>query len=163
MRQVFFSFEYMKDAWRASQIRNMNVVSNSSTFSDNDWEEVKIKTKKAIKEWIDNQMNMRSCIVVLIGETTYSREWVKYEIQRAYELGKGIVGIYIHKLEDSDENQCDKGENPFDYVDANDGNPLSTYVNCYDSKYSTSKRVYQDIKDNIEDLIENAIANKPPL
>lgn len=45
MRQVFFSFEYNKDVWRASQIRKMNVVSKSSTFSDNDWETVKPKVK----------------------------------------------------------------------------------------------------------------------
>ena len=43
-RQVFFSFEYNKDAWRVSQVRNMGKVDNSSTFSDNDWEEVKEKT-----------------------------------------------------------------------------------------------------------------------
>lgn len=55
-RQVFFSFEYNKDAWRASQVRNMGKVDNSSTFSDNDWEEVKEKTDAKIKEWIDNQM-----------------------------------------------------------------------------------------------------------
>ena len=44
--QVFFSFEYNKDAWRASQVRNMGKVSESSTFSDNDWEEVKCKATK---------------------------------------------------------------------------------------------------------------------
>ena len=43
-RQVFFSFEYNKDNWRAGQVRNMGKVSDSSTFSDNDWEEVKLKT-----------------------------------------------------------------------------------------------------------------------
>ena len=48
-RQVFFSFEYGKDAWRASQVRNMGKVSDSSTFSDNDWEEVKNKSDKEIK------------------------------------------------------------------------------------------------------------------
>ena len=55
-RQVFFSFEYNKDAWRASQVRNMGKVDNSSTFSDNDWEEVKEKTDAKIREWIENQM-----------------------------------------------------------------------------------------------------------
>ena len=35
-RQVFFSFEYYKDYWRAAQIRNMGKVSIDSTFSDND-------------------------------------------------------------------------------------------------------------------------------
>ena len=57
-RQVFFSFEYNKDAWRASQVRNMGKVDNSSTFSDNDWEEVKEKTDAKIREWIDNQIRM---------------------------------------------------------------------------------------------------------
>lgn len=98
MRQVFFSFEYNKDVWRASQIRKMNVVSKSSTFSDNDWETVKSKSEASIKKWINEQMAMRSCIVVLIGKTTSTRKWVKYEIEKAYELKKGIVGIYIHGL-----------------------------------------------------------------
>ena len=162
MRQVFFSFEYMKDAWRASQIRNMGVVEKNSTFSDNDWEEVKSKSDALIKAWIDGQMRMRSCIVVLVGETTYSRKWVKYEIQRAYELGKGIVGIYVHNLKDAEGNQCNKGKNPFDYIKASDGKPLSTYVRCYDPPYSTSKRVYEDIEEKIDLWIEKAIDNTAP-
>lgn len=35
-RQVFFSFHYDNDAWRAGQVRNMKKVDKSSTFSDND-------------------------------------------------------------------------------------------------------------------------------
>lgn len=31
-RQVFFSFHYSRDSWRASQVRNMGKVSDSSTF-----------------------------------------------------------------------------------------------------------------------------------
>ena len=50
MRQVFFSFEYDKDVWRASQIRNMGAVDDSSTFSDNDWEEVRYKDDISITE-----------------------------------------------------------------------------------------------------------------
>ena len=46
---------------------------------------------KEIKKWIDDQMAMRSCIVVLIGKTTSSRKWVKYEIEKAYELNKDKV------------------------------------------------------------------------
>jgi len=53
MRQVFFSFNYMRDVWRASMVRNMGKVDKSSTFSDNDWEEVRYKTDAKIKEWID--------------------------------------------------------------------------------------------------------------
>ena len=159
-RQAFFSFEYRKDAWRASQVRNMGKVSDSSTFSDNDWEEVKRKSNKEIKAWIDDQMAKRSCIVVLIGKTTSTRKWVKYEIEKAYELNKGIVGIYIHNLKDKDGNQTAKGTNPFDSVYTNGGERLSKYVTCFDSSYQKSKSVYDDISDNIEDLIEDALNNE---
>lgn len=160
-RQVFFSFQYNNDSWRASQVRNMGKVDNSSTFSDNDWEEVKSKKDSEIKEWIDSQMAKRSCLVVLIGETTSSRKWIKYEIQKAYELNKGIVGIYIHNLKDSDGNQSSKGSNPFYNIFIGENNErLSKYVTCFDSKYTSSKYVYDDINENIEHLIEDAIKNK---
>ena len=38
----------------------------------------------------------------------------------------------------------------------------SKYVTCFDSNYQTSKYVYDDISDNIEDLIEDALSNKAP-
>lgn len=160
-RQVFFSFEYNKDNWRASQVRNMGKVDSSSTFSDNDWEEVKEKSDNKIKEWIDSQMAKRSCLVVLIGATTSGRKWINYEIEKAYELNKGIVGIHVHNLKDSDGNQTSKGSNPFYkiYI-GEDKERLSKYVTCFDSVYSTSTNVYNDIKDNIEQLIEDAIDNK---
>ena len=133
-RQIFFSFHYDNDNWRAGQVRNMGKVDSSSTFSDNDWEEVK--------------------------EKTANRKWINYEIKKAYELNKGIVGIYIHKLENSLGEQDDKGNNPFDYLTL-EGEKLSKYVKCFDSSYSLSKYVYSDIKDNIEDLIEYGIEHKP--
>jgi hypothetical protein len=160
-RQVFFSFEYNKDCWRAGQVRNMGKVDNSSTFSDNDWEEVKKKTDAKIKEWIDAQMAKRSCLVVLIGATTSGRKWINYEIEKAYELKKGIVGIYIHRLEDSDGKQTTKGSNPFyNILIGKDKERLSKYVTCFDPPHLTGKHVYNDISENIEQLIEDAIANK---
>lgn len=157
-RQVFFSFEYSKDHWRAGQVRNMGKVDGSSTFSDNDWEEVKSKSDAKIKEWIDSQMAKRSCLVVLIGATTSGRKWIDYEINKAYELKKGIVGIYIHGLKDSAGNQTTKGSNPFYHIYVGkDNNRLSNYVTSYDTPYVSSQYVYDDIKEHIEQLIEDAI------
>ena len=149
-RQVFFSFHYSNDNWRASQVRNMGIVSGDSTFSDNDWEEVKLKSDAMIKLWIDSQMAKRSCVVVLIGEKTAGRKWINYEIEKAIELNKGIVGIYIHNLKDRFGNQSNQGRNP-----------LSSYVRCYNSPFFTSKYVYEDIQSKMEELIEYAIAHKP--
>lgn len=159
-RQVFFSFHYSADNWRASQVRNMGKVDESSTFSDNDWEEVRLKTDKAIKEWINSQMEKRSCLIVLIGSNTSGRKWIKYEIEKAYDLSKGIVGIYINKLKDKDGNQSSKGANPFYNIYTSDGKRLSQFVTAYDPPSTTSQGAYADIKDNIESLIEDAIAKK---
>ena len=111
MRQVFFSFHYNRDVWRASMVRNMGKVDNSSTFSDNDWEEVRFKSDARIKAWIDEQMAMRSCIVVLVGQETSERKCVKYEIEQAMKLHKGIVGIRIHNLENQYGEQDNAGSN----------------------------------------------------
>ena len=159
-RQVFFSFHYNRDSWRAAQVKNMGIVDNSSTWSANDWEEVKEKSDTKIKEWIDSQMAMRSCIVVLVGKETSTRKWVKYEIEKAYELKKGIVGVYIHGLKDADENQDTKGSNPFYSILTSDGHRLSNYVDCFESSYSSSTYVYDDIKDKLPGLIETTITNK---
>lgn len=132
-------------------------MDKSSTFSDNDWEEVKWKNDAAIRKWIDEQMAMRSCIIVLIGATTSTRRWVKYEIEKAYELGKGIVGIRIDRLEDQNGEQTTEGSNPFYQIYTDSGSRLSNYVTVFKSKYRSSKYVYDDIKDNIEQLIEEAI------
>lgn len=114
-----------------------------------------------IKEWIDAQLEKRSCLVVLIGASTSGRKWIKYEIEKAYELKKGIVGIHIHNLKDSDGNQSNKGSNPFyNIFIGKDNERLSKYVTSFDSSYSTSTYVYDDIKNNIEQLIEDAISNK---
>lgn len=159
-RQVFFSFHYHRDAWRASQVRNMGKVDNSSTFCDNDWEDVRYKSDLKIKEWIDAQLSMRSCLVVLVGNQTSERKWVKYEIQRAYEMGKGIVGIRIDRLKDKYGEQDVAGPNPFYSFFTKYGHRLSNYVTLYETDYLTSSYAYTDIQNHIESLVEEAISKR---
>lgn len=171
-RQVFFSFRFLYDVWRAGQIRNMGKVSDDSTFSDNDWETVRGNSSDSIENWIKNQMKMRSCVVVLIGEQTQGRKWINYEIEQAWKTGKGIVGIYIHGLKDKNGKQGQKGKNPFedfcidttfnyiahhhDPADVNEKN-LSKVIKAYDTPYLTSTYVYNFIRDNIAEWIEEAV------
>ena len=63
-------------------------------------------------------------------------------------------------MENSFGEQDDRGKNPFDYFTL-EGEKISKYIKCFDSSCSTSKYVYNDIKDNIEDLIEYGIEHKP--
>jgi hypothetical protein len=157
-RNVFYSFHYAKDAWRASQVRNMGVVDGNTPIRDNDWEEVKKGGDKAIQKWIDEQLNGRSCAVVLVGAETASRPWVIHEISHAWNLGKGVVGIRIHNLLNEAKYKSSAGANPFDKVTfKNTGKALSSIVTLYDSPFTESTDVYADIKKRIEGLVEAAI------
>ena len=157
-RQVFYSLHYKQDNWRASQIRNIGVVEGNKPASDNKWEEVKRGGEKAIKKWIDDQLKGRSCTVVLIGEKTAGRKWIKYEIEKSWNDSKGVLGIYIHNLKNLNGEKSNKGKNPFeDFTMKRDDEKLSSIVKAYNPPYTDSKNVYKYISENLSDWIEEAI------
>lgn len=153
-RRVFYSFHFNNDVFRVQLIRNMGALDGNQPVSVNEWEEVKRGGDRAIKKWIDDNMFGKSCVVVLIGEETYKRPWIIYEIKKAYNDGKAIAGIYIHNLKDIKNGTCSKGPNPFDYIKFEDGTMLSSIIKCHNPN---PKDAYNDIKDNLEDWIEEAI------
>lgn len=157
VRKVFYSFYYKEDNWRASQVRNIGVIEGNQPVSDNDWEQVKKGGDEAIKEWINSQLNGRSCTIVLIGTNTAGRKWINYEIEKSWNERKGLLGIYIHNLKDKDGYQSKKGRNPFDDFTLN-GKALSQIVNAYDPPFFDSKRVYEYIQNNIAKWVEEAIS-----
>ena len=157
-RRVFFSFHYEEDNWRAAEIRNMGVIEGNKPVSDNDWEEITRGGDEAIKKWINDQMAGTSCTVVLIGTHTAGRKWINYEIKKSWNDEKGLLGIYIHNLEDRNGKQSIKGKNPFDNFTIRGNNiRLSSIVKAYDPPYSNSKNVYSYIKDHLADWVEEAI------
>jgi hypothetical protein len=155
-RRVFHSFHYQRDVHRVAQVRNMGVIEGQPVLTSNEWEEVKKGGDSAIKRWIDGQMTGRSCVVVLIGSQTAGRKWVNYEIEKGWNVGKGVVGVYIHNLKDLLGNQSYKGANPFAGFNVK-GTSLSSIVKAYDPPYTTSTNVYDHIKKNLEGWVEEAI------
>ena len=155
-RKTFFSFHYKPDNWRAAKVRNMGVVEGNAPVADNAWETVKGGGAPAIRRWINDQMVGRSCVIVLIGSKTAGRKWIKYEIERAWAEKKGLLGIYIHKLEGADGNQAPKGRNPFGDVSL-DGQKLSGIVKAYSPPGRTSKSAYRYISDHMSEWVEEAI------
>lgn len=156
-RQVFYSFHYQKDAMRVQQIRNMGALEGNVPVSPNEWEQVHTGGERAIKKWINAQMRYRSCVIVLIGEETFRRKLVRYEILKAWKDGKGLFGIYIHNLKCPREGACEMGPNPFDLFSFPDGSKLSEVIKCYDPDPYDA---YNDIKHNIEAWIEEAIETR---
>ena len=155
-RRVFYSFHYKPDNWRVSQVRNIGKIEDNKPASDNDWERITSSGDQAIKDWIADQMRARSCVVVLIGANTSGRRWINHEIDKGWQDEKGIVGVHIHNLENSEGEKATKGTNPF-YNRSVNGSRMSTIVKTYDPPYSTSRNVYNHIADNLADWIEEAI------
>ena len=140
-RKVFFSFHYERDAVRAAQVRNSNVVQsksiNTSDFIDAaKWEEVKKNGEEVVKKWILDQLNGTSVTVVLIGSETANRKWIKFEIDESRKKGNGLLGVYIHQCKDFEGKIDKKGENPFSrlYITQSDGSRkyLSEIYKTYD-------------------------------
>lgn len=155
-RNVFYSFHFDNDVMRVQQVRNMGVVEGNNPVSPNTWEEVKKKGKASVEKWIDDNMSGKSCVVVLIGTETHSRPWVEYEFRKAWQDGKGLIGIHIHNLKCPNNGTCSKGKNPFDgFTFKSKGVVVTPKV--YDPKSSDA---YNDISANLANWIETAIAQR---
>jgi hypothetical protein len=156
VRRIFPSFHYERDHWRANKVRNSWVTQEdqeAAGFIDAaEWEEVKEDGEDAIREWINEQMKNTSVTTILIGEETHDRRWVNHEIEKSVNDGMGLVGIYIHQLENRDGEQCQKGPNPLSNWKIEDQGverPLSDIFHTYDW-------VRDDGYENLGDWVEEA-------
>lgn len=157
-RRIFYSFHYDNDVMRVQLIRNIGALEGNEPVSKNDWETVKKGGEKAIKKWIADNMDRRTCVVVLIGEETANRPWVKYEIQKAWEDGRALLGIYINNIKDPNTGTCGRGANPFDQFTFSK-NGKTIIPPC---KVPSASDAYNDIRNNMEAWIEDAIAKCNP-
>ncbi|SDF39466.1 TIR domain-containing protein [Dyella sp. 333MFSha] len=153
---VFYSFHFANDVMRVQLIRNMGVISGDVPVEPNTWEELKRKDK-GVEKWIDDQMKDVDAVVVLIGSETSMRPWVKYEIQRALELEKPLLGIYIHNLKSGNEGVSTKGANPLGTVTFKTPAGATVKPPVFEPKASDA---YNDIEANIEKWIKAAMAQR---
>lgn len=156
-RQVFYSFHYKPDAWRASQVRNIGAIEGNKPAPDNDWETITKSGDDAIKRWINEQMKYRSCTIVLVGKETANRKWINYEIVKSWNDGMGVAGIYIHGLKNSQGYITEKGVNPFDSITFKDGKKMSEVVKCYNPTGNDSKERYDWISKYISAIAEESV------
>lgn len=60
------------------------------------------KNEDYIKSILSKHIKWAGTFICLIGPHTHERPWVNWEIEKAYKLGKTIIGIYINGAKDSD-------------------------------------------------------------
>jgi hypothetical protein len=106
-----------------------------------------------VERWIDENLKYKRCVIVLIGSETANRRWVKHEIKRAWELKKGLFGIYIHNLKCPRTGTCSKGANPFSNWNVN-GQSMASLITCYDP---SAWDAYGEISRNLATWVSQAI------
>lgn len=70
-------------------VRNFSV--DSTNHKDG-----RIPSVKVVERLLQMRISWSSTVICLIGPKTHTREWVNFEIKKAREQGKRIVGIYTH-------------------------------------------------------------------
>lgn len=111
-RTVFYSFHYERDVFRVQLVQKIGALEGQPLLGAQDWETIQGRGRQAVENWIDEQMKYKRAVVVLIGQQTSTRPWVKYEIEKAWNAKKPLVGVNIHGL--SSMGLADtKGADPF--------------------------------------------------
>jgi hypothetical protein len=77
-------------------VRNFSV--DSSNHKDG-----RKPSKEVIERLLQMRMKWSSTFICLIGPKTHTRAWVDYEIKKAVEQGKRIIGVYTHGSKDTAE------------------------------------------------------------
>lgn len=148
-KTVFYSFHYGKDVHRVQLVRNVNALEGQPLLNSQKWEEVRRQGNKSIQAWIDKEMSYKRVVIVLIGSETATREWVLYEIQRAWTLKKPLLGIRIHGL--SSLGVVDTiGPNPFDQVPGVSGVPIFDPTESNWQGRIDSRATYNTLTRNLE-------------
>lgn len=153
---VFYSFHYERDAARFQQIINMGVVEGQPLLQSQQWESVRRQGRAAVQRWIDDQMKYKTAVVVLVGRETSTREWVDYEIRKAWDDKRPLVGIRINGLAPLNLRQDPPGANPFATVTLRSGNTIADYAPLYTPAGSSSAEVYSSIKRNLSSWVASA-------
>lgn len=159
-RRCFYSFHYEPDNWRASTVRNIGSIEGNQPAKDNDWESIShgVNRDEKIQRWIADQMQGRTCTIVLVGQATANRKWINHEIVKSWDAGLGVVGIRIHGLKDRFGQTVGVGGNPFDYITHSPTKkPLSSLVKCYNPAGADSQDKYAWIREHLSNAVEEAI------
>lgn len=136
MRNVFYSFHYGNDVMRAMVVRNQWVTKGGQKISGiidkAEFEKVKRNGDAAVKKWIDSQLLGTTVTIVLIGEETLERDFVKYEIMKSIERKNAILGVHISGIKDAKTGLTSKKGNIHTIIGYVNGMPIYFDKICFD-------------------------------
>jgi hypothetical protein len=98
-KKVFVSYYYDENnqyknllkAWDKNDRFDISFVDTSVDVS------IRSKNESVIKRAISRKISESDIVLVIIGKKTHQRKWVRWEIEKAAQLGKKIVAVKIRR------------------------------------------------------------------
>ena len=159
-RRVYFAFHYQRDIWRVNVVRKSWVTQyrEAAGFYDASlWEEAKKEGEEAIKRIINEGLKNTSVTAVLIGKETSNRKWVRYEIKKSHEDGKGLLGVYIHGIENQSGHTDSQGDNQFGEIGTDTSGSSVYFWQLYPTYDWVKDNGYKNFGDWVEKAARAAV------
>lgn len=103
---VFIS-HYFKDDDKVQAIKRRLIERNydvrNFSVDSTKHKDGRTPSKEVIQRYLKMCIKASGTFVCLIGQNTYTRPWVDFEIQEAINQGKKIIGVYTHGNKDKVE------------------------------------------------------------
>jgi hypothetical protein len=121
-RHAFFSFQFddvmrvnnVRQAWK---IKQPDAASIRSFYDSSLWENRQLEADESVKDIIGAGVRNTSAVCVLVGQDTWERRWVRYEIARAVIDKRGLLAVHLNNLNHHERRTPDLfGPNPLDYM-----------------------------------------------
>lgn len=120
-RRAYFSFHYKQDVHRALVVRNSWMTKASQGqrecagfFDSSIFEEKAREDPDSLKRFLGESLQSASVTCVLVGQMTFLRRWVRYEILRSFMCGNGLLAVRIHSIAALNSPATEPGRNPFE-------------------------------------------------
>lgn len=155
-KSVFYSFHFDRDVHRVQLVRNINALEGQPLRNAQEWEAIKRGGDAVIQKWIDEQMAYKKAVIVLVGKETAGRKWVTYEINKAWNDKRPLLGIRIHGL--SSLGTVDSvGSSPFN---ATSGIPLFDPTVLGYGGSIDSKKTYEKLASNLDSWADEGVVRR---
>jgi len=157
--KLYFAFHQQNDACRVQKL----LRECSATLKDHNarvaglydasaWRDAEKTGALAVKRMIKMELVESDVTVFLLGAKTFKRRWVIYELHKSWEWESGIIGVYIHQIENRRGKTSKKGKNILNcFTVKREGKKIAM-----DDLYPTYDWVTDDGKNNFWTWVEDA-------
>lgn len=116
MRSCCLIFDYDRDLARARAVAATKAARVQAPVSLDDWGHWQklITDPPQLRASIDKALEHTSVTVVLIGERTAGLDYVTYAIERSIARENGLLGLFVHAIEDENGNVGQRGRIPYE-------------------------------------------------